>query len=49
MGRRVELAVTTEASRANRAVDLCEKAARLMTEREVVAQLVRRGVPIENR
>lgn len=48
-GGRVELAVTTEVEADGRAVDLSEKAARLLTEREIVVQLVRRGVPIENR
>lgn len=48
-GGRVELAVTTDVESGGHAVDLSEKAARLLTEREVVAQLARRGVPIENR
>ena len=48
-GGRVELAAATDVEADGRAVDLSEKAARLLTEREVVAQLVRRGVPIENR
>lgn len=48
-GGRVELAVTTEVTSDGQVLDLRQKAARLLTEREVVAQLVRRGVAIENR
>lgn len=48
-GGRVELAVTTEVESGGRAMDLREKAARLRAEREVLTQLVRRGVPVENR
>lgn len=48
-GGRVELSVTTEVESGGQGVDLSQKATRLLTEREVVAQLARRGVPIENR
>lgn len=47
-GGRVELAVATKVEAGGGAVDLNEKAARLMAERDALAQLASRGVPIEN-
>ena len=48
-GGRVDLSVTTDVKRGGHALDLGQKATRLLIEREVVAQLVRRGVRIEHR